>query len=158
MPVNAAAVATLAAQCREHEVRLVHLSTDFVFDGSQGRPYLPADAPHPLNVYGATKLEGERNVTAERGRDWGSFERHGSTRPRGRNFLLTMLRLFRERREVRVVADQVGSPTSAGSLAACVWRACLDGGQPEIFHFTDAGVASGTISRLPSTKRRAHWA
>jgi dTDP-4-dehydrorhamnose reductase len=139
--VNAIAVANMARLCRERNVRLVHISTDFVFDGQQGRPYRVDDEPRPLSVYGASKLEGERRIAAEAGLDWRIIRTawvYGAT---GRNFMLTMLRLFREREVVQVVADQIGTPTSVRSLATCTWAAALheNGG---LMHFTDAGVAS----------------
>jgi dTDP-4-dehydrorhamnose reductase len=140
--VNAEAVGAMARACRERRIRLVHVSTDFVFDGVHGRPYRPDDPPNPLSVYGASKLEGERRVAAEHGLDWRVIRTAWVYAAAGRNFVLTMLRLFRERPVVRVVADQVGTPTSAGSLAECVWRATLADDLTGILHFTDAGVAS----------------
>jgi dTDP-4-dehydrorhamnose reductase len=140
--VNAIAVEGLARLCATLGIRLIHVSTDFVFDGTQGRPYEPHDVPQPLNVYGESKLAGERAVAATPGLDWRIIRTAWVYAAQGRNFVLTMLRLFREREQVSVVADQVGSPTSATSLAGCLWRAADDVGSPEIFHFTDAGVAS----------------
>lgn len=140
--VNAAGVGALARACGARGIRLIHVSTDFVFDGSLGRPYRPDDPPHPLSVYGASKLEGERQVQAQAGLDWRIVRTAWVYAPEGHNFVRTMLRLFAERPTVRVVADQVGSPTSAASLADCLWRAALEGGTPAILHFTDAGVAS----------------
>lgn len=140
--VNADAVATLARTCSALRIKLVHVSTDFVFDGNSSRPYEPAHAPNPLNVYGASKLQGERHIAAERDLDWKIVRTAWVYDSSGRNFVLTMLRLFRERPTVSVVADQVGTPTSARSLAACLWLAARDDGPPGILHFTDAGVAS----------------
>jgi dTDP-4-dehydrorhamnose reductase len=140
--VNSAAVASLAAACRQQNVRLVHLSTDFVFDGARSVPYRPSDVPNPLGVYSASKLAGERHVQAEPGLSWRIVRTAWVYASTGRNFMLTMLRLFADRPEVRVVADQIGTPTSAHSLADCVWRAAQDDGASAILHFTDAGVAS----------------
>lgn len=139
---NAHAVGAMAEICELHRIRLVHVSTDFVFDGGAGRPYRPEDTPNPLSVYGSSKLQGERLIAARPGLDWRVIRTAWVYAASGRNFLLTMLRLFRERPEVRVVADQVGTPTSADSLAACTWAAALDEGESGILHFTDAGVAS----------------
>jgi dTDP-4-dehydrorhamnose reductase len=138
--LNGAAAGALAAAAADAGARFVHISTDFVFDGSSPLPYPPDAAPNPLGVYGATKLSGERQVLA------------GHPAPlilrtawvyaaAGNNFVRTMLRLMQTRDEVRVVADQVGTPTHAESLARAVWA--LDAaGFTGIHHWTDAGVAS----------------
>jgi dTDP-4-dehydrorhamnose reductase len=138
--VNDTAVAALAAGAARENSRLLHLSTDFVFDGTSGRPYSPSDATKPLSVYGATKLAGERHVLADRS---GIVLRtswvYASV---GRNFVLTMLKLMNERTQVNVVCDQIGSPTWAASAADAIWgliEAAVDGG---IYHWTDLGVAS----------------
>jgi dTDP-4-dehydrorhamnose reductase len=138
--VNDTAVAALAAGAARENCRLLHLSTDFVFDGTSGRPYLPSDATKPLSVYGATKLAGERHVLADRS---GIVLRtswvYASV---GKNFVLTMLKLMNERAQVSVVCDQIGSPTWAVSAAAAIWgliEAAAEGG---IYHWTDLGVAS----------------
>jgi dTDP-4-dehydrorhamnose reductase len=140
--INADAVGRLAGVCAAAGIRFVHVSTDFVFDGSSGRPYRPDDATHPLGVYGASKLAGEQAIAAHTGLDWTVVRTAWVYASTGRNFALTMLRLFNERPVVRVVADQVGAPTSALSLSECVWRAATSGKLRGIAHFTDAGVAS----------------
>ena len=117
--VNAAAPGVLAEEAKRANALLIHFSTDYVFDGRKGAPYVEADATHPLSVYGRTKLEGERAVAA-------SGCRHLVLRTswvygaRGKNFLLTMLRLGATRPELRVVDDQRGAPTSSRSLARLV--------------------------------------
>jgi dTDP-4-dehydrorhamnose reductase len=138
--VNDRAVAALAAGAAREKSRLLHLSTDFVFDGASGRAYLPGDATKPLNVYGASKLAGERHVLAERS---GIVLRtswvYASV---GKNFVLTMLKLMNERAQINVVCDQIGSPTWARSAAAAIWgliEAAAEGG---VYHWTDLGVAS----------------
>jgi dTDP-4-dehydrorhamnose reductase len=140
--INADAVGSLAGVCAPAGIRFVHVSTDFVFDGTAGRPYRPDDATHPLGVYGASKLAGEQKVAAHTGLDWTVVRTAWVYASSGRNFLLTMLRLFNERPVVRVVADQVGAPTSALSLGECVWRAATSSKLRGMAHFTDAGVAS----------------
>lgn len=113
---NAEAPAAIAAACAKIDALLVHYSTDYVFDGSASRPYREDDATAPLGVYGASKLAGEQAIRT-------SGARHAILRTawvyasQGRNFLLTMLRLASERDELRVVADQVGAPTSAAWIA-----------------------------------------
>jgi dTDP-4-dehydrorhamnose reductase len=120
--------------------RLLHLSTDFVFDGAAGRPYASTDAPNPLSVYGSSKLAGERHVLGFAG---GTVVRtswvYASS---GRNFVLTMLRLMREKPRLTVVSDQVGSPTWATGLAGAIWSFVDDAPPAGLYHWTDLGVAS----------------
>jgi dTDP-4-dehydrorhamnose reductase len=114
--VNARAPGVLADEARRLGALLVHYSTDYVFDGRKAAPYEEGDATDPLNVYGASKLAGERAIA-------GSGCEHVILRtswvyaPRGRNFMLTMLSLAATREEIRVVADQRGAPTSSRELA-----------------------------------------
>jgi dTDP-4-dehydrorhamnose reductase len=140
--VNARGAALVAEECRRAGARLIHLSTDFVFDGTQGRPYEPGDRPNPLGVYGRTKLAGEREVLRICDHRALVIRTAWLYASHGRNFVLTMLRLMRERDRVGVVADQVGTPTWARALAESVWAAA---GRPELsglHHWTEAGVAS----------------
>jgi len=139
MAVNADAVAGIAAASRETGARLVQLSTDFVFDGSQGRAYEPESVPRPLGVYGRTKLEGERHALAAGGYVLRTSWVYASV---GRNFVLTLLRLMRERDEVRVVSDQIGAPTWAAGLAGAIWALTERVPAQRILHWCDAGVAS----------------
>ena len=139
--VNANAPAILGALCARRDLRLVHISTDFVFDGRARRPYTPGAAPSPLGVYSASKWRGEQAVLA-------SGTGHAVVRtswvygPSGRNFVLTMLRLMREQGTVRVVNDQIGSPTSARGLAEVCWLLALHGDASGVFHWSDAGAIS----------------
>lgn len=140
--VNAAAPAAFAATCAALDTTLVQLSTDFVFDGAKGSPFTPDDAPNPLNVYGASKLAGERAVLDD-ARLRGFVVRTAWVYAAdGKNFVATILRLLREKRHANVVADQVGTPTSAASLARAVWKVVEDRGASAVLHHTDAGVAS----------------
>lgn len=141
--VNADGPRDLASAARRSGARLIHISTDFVFDGERGRAYEPGDEPSPMNAYGRSKLAGERYVREVLG-DQATVIRTAWVYARGgRNFVNTMLRLMTERDEVQVVADQVGSPTWARSLAEMIWRTVLRSPAPGgIYHFTDAGVAS----------------
>jgi len=139
--VNEAAVGALARAAGRAGSRLLHLSTDFVFDGRAHRAYLPTDPTNPLSAYGASKLGGERHVLEAQGK--GIVLRTAWVyAAQGRNFVLTMLRLMRERAEVRVVDDQIGTPTWAQSLADAIWRLMCAAPPAGIYHFTDAGVAS----------------
>ena len=115
--VNAEAPGAMAKACAELGIPLIHYSTDYVFDGSKNGAYHEDDASNPLGVYGASKLAGEQAVAASGCEhlilrtSW-VYSRHG------RNFLLTMQRLLQEREELKVVDDQIGAPTWAGSIAA----------------------------------------
>lgn len=135
---GAANLAEAAARCG---ARLIHVSTDYVFDGRQSTPYKPADPPNPLNVYGESKLAGERaalDIAGDRAlivRTAWVYSAHGH------NFVKTMLRLLRERKEVRVVCDQIGTPTHVAGLAHALWQ-LAERGERGTHHWTDAGVAS----------------
>jgi dTDP-4-dehydrorhamnose reductase len=122
--------------------RLLHISADYVFDGQATKPYRPADPTNPLSVYGRTKLMGEKavlEVLGERALVLRTAWVYSGT---GKNFLLTMLRLMRERDRVRVVGDQVGTPTSADSIARALWALAQRPEAAGILHWTDAGTAS----------------
>lgn len=116
MQVNAAAPSLLATEARKVGAGIIHYSTDYVFDGSKQAPYLEEDRPCPVNVYGASKLAGEQAIQV-------SGAPHLILRTswvyglRGKNFLLTVLRLARERDELRIVADQFGAPTWSRTIA-----------------------------------------
>ena len=113
---NAEAPRAIAEACARRGTRLVHYSTDYVFDGRGTRPYREDDATSPLGVYGASKLAGEDAIRAS-GADHVILRTAWVYAPRGKNFLLTMLRLGAERDRLRVVADQFGTPTSAALIA-----------------------------------------
>jgi dTDP-4-dehydrorhamnose reductase len=139
--VNDTAVGVLAAATSKAGCRLLHLSTDFVFDGKSNRAYLPADETNPLSVYGKSKLGGERRVL--NGAGAGIVLRtawvYAAT---GRNFVLTMLRLMREKERLSVVCDQIGTPTRAAGIATAIWGLIEAGAPDGIYHWTDLGVAS----------------
>jgi dTDP-4-dehydrorhamnose reductase len=155
--VNAAAPAAFAESLRACGGRLLQLSTDFVFGGGQGSPYRPEQPLDPLGVYGASKAAGEQAVLERLGGEGRVVVlRTGWVYgPVGRNFLLTMLRLHRERAaagaELAVVADQVGCPTATAGLAQACWQVLGAGAAggvgaadrlPPILHWSDAGAAS----------------
>ena len=120
--INAAGPAALAAWAANHGALLVHYSTDYVFDGQGSRPYRETDATAPLGAYGRSKRAGEEALE-ESGASFMNFRTAWVYGARGHNFLLTMLRLGSERDQLRVVADQVGAPTSARLLADATARA-----------------------------------
>ncbi len=140
--INADGPRNLAAACSELGTRFIHVSTDFVFDGNCSTPYLPEDEAKPLGVYGASKLEGERNVVAQYP-DGSLIVRVGWLYSRlGQNFVKTMLRLMGEREELGVVSDQIGTPTHAAGLATALWQFAGESFTTGIYHWSDAGVAS----------------
>lgn len=140
--VNSLGAAHLAEEARRVGARLIHLSTDFVFDGAQGRPYEPGDRTGPLCVYGRTKLAGEREVARISAGEALVLRTAWVYAAEGRNFVLTMLRLMRERPSLGVVSDQIGTPTWARSVAEAVWAAAARPELRGVLHWTDAGVAS----------------
>jgi dTDP-4-dehydrorhamnose reductase len=135
--VNAEGPRHLAAAARSVGARLLHVSTDFVFDGTKRAPYVEEDAPRPLSVYGASKLAGEaavRETTDDHlivRTSW-LFGKHG------RNFVSTILRKAADGQVLRVVNDQVGCPTYAKDLAAALWTA-LDRGLRGTYHLSNGG-------------------
>ncbi len=139
--VNAAGAEHLAAAARAQDCRLLHISTDFVFDGAAGTPRQPDDPVNPLGVYGESKQQGERAVQRLLGsqalivRTAWVYSSHGD------NFVKTMLRLMNERDSLGVVDDQLGTPTWAAELAKVLFRV-IDNDLRGVWHWTDAGVAS----------------
>ncbi|WP_338322797.1 dTDP-4-dehydrorhamnose reductase [Parahaliea mediterranea] len=139
--INAEGPANLARACAAAGARLLHVSTDFVFDGGASRPYRPGDATAPLGVYGASKLAGEQAVQAAL--PSALIVRTGWVYSRfGGNFVKTMLRLMVERERLGVVADQVGTPTWAAGLAGALWTFARQPALGGIYHWSDAGVCS----------------
>ena len=138
--VNAVATGEIARECAAGRTPMICLSTDFVFDGEKREPYTEDDAPHPVSVYGQTKLEGEihtRECLAEH-----TIVRTAWTfAPWGHNFVRSILRNARGKRELRVVDDQVGSPTYAPDLAEGLWRLIVAGARGT-YHMTNAGIVS----------------
>ena len=144
--INAEAPSRLAAETGSRGIPLLHISTDYVFDGRKGPPYVEQDEPAPLNAYGRSKLAGERGVSVN--------PRHVILRtswvysPYGKNFVKTILRLMAERDRLTVVADQRGCPTAAHDIAsACLTIALHCAIEPErvpygVYHFAGAGEAT----------------
>ena len=140
--VNSEGPKNLALICKEYQVKLVHISTDFVFDGQQRTPYSETDAPNPLSVYGASKLQGERNIQDV-------MENYFIVRTSwlyseyGKNFMKTMLKLSEKRDQISVVSDQIGSPTYAGDLAAALTKIVLSSSTNYgVYHYSNLGTTS----------------
>lgn len=140
--INRSGVENIAALCKSFESILVHTSTDFVFKGDQSSPLSEDDLAEPINIYGLTKLEGEQVVQS-------LLEKYYIIRTSwlyseyGNNFAKTMLRLGAERDELRIVADQVGTPTYAMDLADCILNIIASGEEAYgTYHYSNEGVAS----------------
>jgi dTDP-4-dehydrorhamnose reductase len=131
----------LAEEAAASNALLVHYSTDYVFDGTKKTPWLETDVPNPLNVYGKTKLAGERAIQ-EVGGKYLIFRTSWVYGPHGHNFLLTMLRLGRERDSLRIVGDQYGAPTSSLEIARMT-HLVIEGLAPNagsgVYHLTCSG-------------------
>jgi dTDP-4-dehydrorhamnose reductase len=140
--VNADGAGILALVCAEINCRYVHISTDFVFDGANGRPLVEDDSTNPLSVYGASKLEGEKFVM-NNNPDAIIFRTSWVYSSFGSNFVKTILRLCREREQLSIIADQIGSPTYARDLAEAILDIIQrDEWHAGIYHFGNEGVAS----------------
>lgn len=140
--INTEAVGYLAEAARKYGVKVIHISTDYVFNGENFRPYAENDEPYPRSIYGRTKLEGEGVLTAFCP-DSVIIRTAWLYSEFGNNFVKTMLRLGHEGNDLRVVCDQIGTPTYAGDLAAAIHTIVgHDNPQPGIYHFTDEGVVS----------------
>lgn len=139
--VNAEGTGILARAAAEHGARYLHISTDYVFGGDVKKPYAVDDAPNPRNAYGASKLQGEQEALATSGqvcivRTAWLYSQHGS------NFMLAILRALRKSSELSVVCDQIGTPTSAPSLAGFLWQVAQKESASGVYHWTDDGTAS----------------
>ena len=140
--VNAEGVAELARAARGCGARLLHLSTDFVFDGAATQPYQPGDPVAPISAYGRSKLAGEGRLLTELEEGATVVRTAWLFSSRGRNFVTTMLRLMAEREQLSVVDDQRGSPTWAGGLARVLWQLAARPDVGGIWHWSDAGECS----------------
>jgi dTDP-4-dehydrorhamnose reductase len=141
--INADAAGNLASICKAHQTQLIHISTDYVFDGTASNPYKEEDRIAPVNTYGASKLKGEElvlnfNSSSIIIRTSWVYSMFGS------NFVKTMLRLFKERQSVNVVSDQFGSPTYAANLAevilSIIEKGNADGDKAGIYNYCNEGV------------------
>lgn len=154
--VNQQGAKNLALACKEIGAKLIHVSTDFVFDATKNTPYQPADPTNPLGVYGASKLAGEEAVAEVLGSDVSIIRTAWVYSTHGNNFVKTMLRLMAEKEQLGVVEDQVGTPTNAKNLAKAIWQLVEKehadslsastninaNANANIYHWTDLGTAS----------------
>jgi dTDP-4-dehydrorhamnose reductase len=140
--INANGAKNLALVCDEQGAVLIHVSTDFVFDGDKTEPYIETDIPKPISVYGASKLKGEVEIQK-------TFEKHFIIRTswlyseHGTNFMKTMLRLAETRDEISVVSDQIGTPTYAGDLADVILKIISSKNTNfGLYHYSNEGQTS----------------
>ena len=138
--VNARGARNVALACKEGKMKLVHISTDYVFDGTKLSPYLEDDNPHPLSVYGKSKLKGEQYVK-EIGEDFCIIRTAWLYGRRGKNFVDTILRLARTEKELTIVDDQIGPPTCTYDLA-CAIDTLLAHNPKGVYHITNSGACS----------------
>jgi dTDP-4-dehydrorhamnose reductase len=140
--VNATGIENIALAAKEIGARVIHVSTDYVFNGRGYKPYTVDDKCEPLGVYGETKYEGEQALIKIMESNYVIVRTAWLYSSHGANFVKTMLRLMAEREELNVVADQIGSPTTASGLAAVLWEFFKRPEVTGVFHWTDDGVAS----------------
>ncbi len=166
LQINAEAPAVMAAEAKRRGALLVHYSTDYVFDGAKTTPYVEEDATNPLSAYGRTKLAADQAIAAAGGRHL-IFRLCWVYGARGSNFMLTMMRLARERETLRIVRDQTGCPTTSRLIAettALALQAARAGGPAEdasgVFHLCCAGqtswhgFASAIVAQMPADGRK----
>ncbi|TMP78763.1 dTDP-4-dehydrorhamnose reductase [Pseudoalteromonas phenolica] len=140
--INATAVEFLAKAACKHNIRLLHISTDFVFDGSKNTPYQVDDKTNPINVYGASKLAGEEAIKQNYPQNSSIVRTSWVYSSHGNNFVKTMLRLMSEKETLNVVSDQIGCPTNASGLAKYLWQLAEQESLDQVYHYSDLGVAS----------------
>jgi len=142
--VNAEAVGVLADLATTHESTLIHVSTDYVFDGKNNKPYTPTSPTNPLNVYGESKLAGEQKIFASGGKHL-IFRTAWLYNWQGNNFFQTMCKLMQSKEEISVVVDQVGTPTYLPDMVTLFVKIVVEKYQPAqtaCYHFSNQGVAS----------------
>jgi dTDP-4-dehydrorhamnose reductase len=142
--VNNLAVQNLARIAKEYKVKLVHISTDYVFDGMNYKPYLEIDKPNPQSIYGATKLAGEQAINDINPINSIIIRTSWVYSVFGNNFVKTMLRLGKELDELNVVSDQIGTPTNAYDLAKVILTILpeINNERVELYHYSNEGVCS----------------
>ena len=142
--INHLAVANFAQIAKDKNIRLIHISTDYVFDGSNHKPYVETDIPNPQSVYGKTKLEGELAMQQINPANSIIIRTSWVYSKFGNNFVKTMLRLAETRDEISVVVDQIGTPTNAADLAEAILNILpqVSNETLELFHYSNEGVCS----------------
>ncbi len=140
--INETGVENIATVTSKTNIRLIHISSDFVFDGTSKQPYTVNDEPNPLSVYGASKLAGERALTRLQPNNSSIVRTSWLYSPYGNNFVKTMLNLMTHKEHLNVVSDQIGSPTHATGLAHFIWQLTGLKKLDPIYHWSDLGSTS----------------
>jgi dTDP-4-dehydrorhamnose reductase len=140
--INETAVKIMANVAKENNCRFLHVSTDFVFDGESNLAYGVSDGTNPISVYGASKLAGELAITKTYPENSAIVRTSWVYSTFGNNFVKTMLRLMKEKERLGVVGDQIGCPTNAKGLAQFLWLLASHNDLKQVYHWSDAGVAS----------------
>jgi dTDP-4-dehydrorhamnose reductase len=140
--INGAAVSELARLAKQQGARLIHLSSDYVFDGNKKSPYLCTDSANPINHYGQSKRQGELEILAHNNNKLTIVRTSWLYGGQGQHFVDVMLNLMRTKETLSVVADQYGSPTYVLGLANFIWSLCHVGSFSPIYHWSDSGVCS----------------
>lgn len=142
--VNYTGVLNLVKICKEAQIKLIHISTDYVFDGQSCKPYAESDVTKPKGVYGATKLDGEQAILDTNLKNVIIIRTSWVYSSFGNNFLKTMLRLGKEKSELQIVADQIGTPTYARDLAIVIIELIpkLTTNKVEIYNYSNEGICS----------------
>jgi len=142
--INHLAVANFGQIAKYNNIKLIHISTDYVFDGTNHKPYVETDTPNPQSVYGQTKLDGELAMQQINPANSIIIRTSWVYSKFGNNFVKTMLRLAETRDEISVVADQIGSPTNAADLAEAILNILpqISNETVELFHYSNEGVCS----------------
>ena len=142
--INHLAVANFARLSKDKNIKLIHISTDYVFDGTNHKPYVETDTPNPKSVYGQTKLDGELAMQEINPANSIIIRTSWVYSKFGNNFVKTMLRLAETRDEISVVADQIGTPTNAADLAEAILNILpqIKNETVELFHYSNEGVCS----------------
>ncbi len=142
--INEKGVVNLVSICNARDIGLIHISTDYVFDGSKDQPYLETDTTNPQGVYGASKLAGEQAIVQSQLTKYWIIRTSWLYSPYGHNFHKTMIRLAYERDELSIVNDQFGSPTNALDLASVIFEIIpkLDKTTAGVYHYSNTGVTT----------------
>ena len=155
--INHLAVANFAKLSKENNIKLIHISSDYVFDGNSKKPYKETDTPNPQSVYGQTKLDGELAIQKINPANSIIIRTAWLYSKFGNNFVKKILKLGKTRREISVVSDQIGTPTNAADLALAILKILprLENTSVELFHYSNEGVCSWYDFALEIFKIRA---
>lgn len=151
--INGYAVGNLASLCRQYHTRFIHISTDYVFNGRQTKPWKETDDADPVNIYGASKLLGEE-LALKNNPETIIIRTSWVYSPYGQNFVKTMIRLMNEKESIGIINDQTGSPTYAADLAEAIMKIISSGKwEPGIYHYSNEGIITwfdfaGEIKKL----------